>query len=228
MEEINENNKKIELEFALLKILLKECEIKIDNDKIEPNTYRWMINKLILMRADLPLSEELLSLQDKLLLKENESSLIDLNKIKFFGRIKSVNFSLLDSNVDCLIILVDSFFDYNFNENEINSQIILKAGLEFKRDLFSIQKEMTYSYNDEFNIIKGRNLNSKYVVEILKSEIERQDNFDKKFSNVLKFINENNLKTIGLIIGNTLDKGTLNSIIKQLKHNKKLKIFINS
>ncbi len=218
-----------EIERAMLKILLKECEIKIDINQFEPNEYRDMIEKLVLMRSDFNVSEEYKSLEDKLLSCENKSNLLNLSKQKFFGRIKIVEESLIDSNADLLILITYSYFSEDFNSDSVNSKIILKAGLQLKQDLYTEQKKNNFNLsNKSISIVKGRNLNAKYLSIIcLPNESDIED-LNLYFSKLVEFTIDNKLKNIVIIIDKFQnDLNFINSIKNISKINKKLKIFIN-
>lgn len=218
-----------EIEEKILNILLKECEMKIDTANLSREKRRWIINTLMLMRADESLSEDFLALQDKLLLSENKANLLDLTTKKFFGQIHEENGDLLNSNAELLVVITNSYMDENFNQTSLMSRLILKGGLELKQDIFILKRKNEILKNrNEFSIIPARNLNAKNVLIL---RLEEQDNLPY-FIDALDFIfdytKKNNVKNIGVIVDNfNFDFDILKEIKRAGKKNKRVKIFYN-
>ncbi len=201
-----------ELKQDLLLLLIKDAEMPINANLTEQEKDN-LFRALFLMRAEESVEDKLLVAQNKFLSKVNKINEIDINNLKFKNNIAFCN-NILNLNADLVVIISNTLFENidelaNFN---IDNEIILKAGLEFKANLLKLFRANAGRLNfDEPYITPAYNLNCKYIAKII---------YNKKYFNLIIFNNKNIKNDVNFINFLNILKNNLLFLLNFVKNNK--------
>lgn len=224
----------------MLNILCKESEIKLPkNLSIEDK--REVLNNLMLIRPIGYLDEYFVNLQNKFLKREMQDKLISLDNIKLNKKGTIISADIFNLKADMIVIFTYRLFaDVNLGTDNIDTELILRGGVNINEDFAKIyyDNNAVYSYKEPY-IVPGYNLPSQYVAKILLPDIskkmlkEDEDNLKQSISNLFDFIKTKKLKIVAIDLtnfskqnsGEYLDKFVIDECLKNLK-SKKIKINI--
>lgn len=229
MDNLTEDRAK-DIENEMLKILLRDFEMTLP-DRMQDIDSRTIVNNLMIARGVGEVSEELLSLQDKLLSYENSLNVIDYKSLKFHHGVSFCEHDLVNMNVDMLVLFsFDLLADMN-NLDSMDNRVILHGGLQIKEDLASILHEninrLVY-YNPY--IVNAYNLHCKKLCKIIvKRNQTEQDlvRLKNAVNELIKFVKSNNYHSLAIDFNVIKEISLFNIIMEELnKETKKLKLKI--
>lgn len=195
--------KRDEIVDELLDFLIKELGLK--DFKIEEKNKRETLNYLMLLCPDVNLGDYFFALQDKLLESENEVK--DFSKIKFKNKVAETEQDLLNFNADVVAVISNQLFANDLDFTNIDNQIILKAGLQLKGELYIQLKQNGFNVNHACPYYcEGYNLPCQYFAKIVYKDDE---GLIEAIKNLYKFAQENNLKTVCVDLNSHKLKGYL-------------------
>lgn len=226
----------IELIDNLLDMLSKDNEQKLPQN-LSIKDKRFFIDAYILIRSCGDLSQNLLKLQDRLLLKENDINKIDISNIKFKKNNATINGNIAFIPSDLAVVFSNNLLN-NSNPLDccVDNNIIKYGGLQIKEDLSKIFVEngQVLSYITPY-IVNGYNLASKHVAKVLMPVISGDMSLEFKntliynLEKVFHYAKQNELKTISINLefpscyDAKLVKNIVTEECKKLNKTKKLK-----
>lgn len=224
----------------MLNILCKESEIKLPKN-LSITDKRDVLNNLMLVRPISYLDEYFVNLQNEFLKREMQDKLISLDNIKYNKKGMFISADILNLKADMIMIFTYRLFaDVNLGTDNIDTELILRGGVNINEDFAKIyyDNNAVYSYKEPY-IVPGYNLPSQYVAKILLPDIskkmlkEDEDNLKQSISNLFDFIKTKKLKIVAIDLtnfskqnsGESLEKFVIDECLKNLK-SKKIKINI--
>ena len=224
----------------MLNILCKESEIKLPKN-LSITDKRDVLNNLMLIRPIGYLDEYFVNLQNEFLKREMQDKLISLDNIKLNKKGTIISADIFNLKADMIVIFTYRLFaDVNLGTDNIDTELILRGGVNINEDFAKIyyDNNAVYSYKEPY-IVPGYNLPSQYVAKILLPDIskkmlkEDEDNLKQSISNLFDFIKTKKLKIVAIDLtnfskqnsGESLGKFVIDECLKNLK-SKKIKINI--
>lgn len=224
----------------MLNILCKESEIKLPKN-LSITDKRDVLNNLMLIRPIGYLDEYFVNLQNEFLKREMQDKLISLDNIKLNKKGTIISADIFNLKADMIVIFTYRLFaDVNLGTDNIDTELILRGGVNINEDFAKIyyDNNAVYSYKEPY-IVPGYNLPSQYVAKILLPDIskkmlkEDEDNLKQSISNLFDFIKTKKLKIVAIDLtnfskqnsGESLEKFVIDECLKNLK-SKKIKINI--
>lgn len=224
----------------MLNILCKESEIKLPKN-LSITDKRDVLNNLMLIRPIGYLDEYFVNLQNEFLKREMQDKLISVDNMKLNKKGMFISADILNLKADMIVIFTYRLFaDVNLGTDNIDTELILRGGVNINEDFAKIyyDNNAVYSYKEPY-IVPGYNLPSQYVAKILLPDIskkmlkEDEDNLKRSISNLFDFIKTKKLKIVAIDLtnfskqnsGESLEKFVIDECLKNLK-SKKIKINI--
>ena len=224
----------------MLNTLCKESEIKLPKN-LSITDKRDVLNNLMLIRPIGYLDEYFVNLQNEFLKREMQDKLISLDNIKLNKKGTIISADIFNLKADMIVIFTYRLFaDVNLGTDNIDTELILRGGVNINEDFAKIyyDNNAVYSYKEPY-IVPGYNLPSQYVAKILLPDIskkmlkEDEDNLKQSISNLFDFIKTKKLKIVAIDLtnfskqnsGESLGKFVIDECLKNLK-SKKIKINI--
>lgn len=224
----------------MLNILCKESEIKLPKN-LSITDKRDVLNNLMLIRPIGYLDEYFVNLQNEFLKREMQDKLISVDNMKLNKKGTIISADIFNLKADMIVIFTYRLFaDVNLGTDNIDTELILRGGVNINEDFAKIyyDNNAVYSYKEPY-IVPGYNLPSQYVAKILLPDIskkmlkEDEDNLKQSISNLFDFIKTKKLKIVAIDLtnfskqnsGESLEKFVIDECLKNLK-SKKIKINI--
>lgn len=201
----NEKNEQ-ELKDELLALLFKDAELPMKSDLSEKEKDNFL-RALFLTRAEVSVEEKLLNVQNKYCRLKNENAIERIDNLKFKHNI-AYSKNILDLDCDMVVLITENLLE-NINAlaaNDLDNDLILKAGLEFKVEMLKTLNANGRQIDFENPyILHGYNLNAKYISKII---------FNKKYFNLINFYGKNIKKDENFIKFLNILKNNLNLIFE--------------
>ena len=214
---------KDELVQELLKYFLKEGKYSYEI----PSTYdekRALLRGLINIREAIPIKEEILKLEDKLLQIElKEKGIVDgLSLPEVEENISLYLGDLTTLKVDAIVNAGNSYGLGCFNPTHrcLDNNVHTASGIRLRLECSELLKDKTLK-NGDILVCKGYNLPCKYVITTvgpqIKGEVTREDEADLAgcYKNALEYAIKHNFKTIAFP---SISTGLFSYPINKAKH----------
>ena len=193
---------KEELVNKLLKYLMTEKYFNIEDLKRDYSIKRRVLRGVINERQPLPISEDILKLEDKLLQEElKEKELIDVNSFK--EQITLYQGDITTIKCDAIVNAGNEYLLGCFvpNHSCIDNQIHTYAGIRLRLKCNEIMQGSTL-HNGEVVLTDGYNLPCKYVIHTVGPQVrnnitkENEKDLKKCYLNSLELAKKNNIRSI--------------------------------
>ena len=133
----------------MLNILCKESEIKLPKN-LSITDKRDVLNNLMLIRPTGYLDEYFVNLQNEFLKREMQDKLISLDNIKYNKKGMFISADILNLKADMIVIFTYRLFaDVNLGTDNIDTELILRGGVNINEDFAKIYYDKALKIRDD-------------------------------------------------------------------------------